>query len=301
MSRDVFNWVSHLIRTKPDQSTSRAWSETGHLVVERYHCGRIQNDKLIFTAQDKFQLRRQLKKEFGLAPFLTKQLPDDRMDIAKHHDNEKLARLAPSHDHIIVNSPDGTLQLNKQRIYLHTEQIPSAGMMCLGSSINQIDHESIVVVENLPIMQLCNSFTLPPLCQKALWVYRGDHKSGAKAKACYDLLKRFGQDKKVIVFSDMDPKGLEIALTLPYASYWLGPETKAWTGCLQSRHASLSGYDVQTRAMKYLLNKSDAGSLSKPINDLVLQMRTEHSSYRQEHMFAHNIPLALFPLFQRGR
>jgi len=296
MSRNVFKWVSDLIRTKPDQSTSRAWSETGNLVIERYHCGRIQNDKLIFTAQDKFQLRRQLKKEFGLDPFLTKQLPDDRLDIAKHHDNEKLARHAPSHDHILVNSPGGTLQLNKQQVQLHTEQLPSAGMMCLSSGINQIDHKSIVVVENLAIMQLCNSFTLPPLCKKALWVYRGDHKSGAKAKVCYDLLKRFGHDKKVIVFSDMDPKGLEIALTLPYASYWLGPETDAWTRCLQSPHASRSGYDIQTSAMKYLLNRSETGTLSKPIHDLVLQMRTEHSSYRQEHMFAHNIPLALFPI-----
>ena len=296
VSRKVFKWVSDLIKTKPDQTTTRAWSMIGSSVIELYHCGHIQNDKLIFTAQDKFQLRSKLKSEFGIDPFFTTQLPDDRLDIARHHDNEKLARLPPSHDHILINNPKGSLLLNKQQIQLQSEHILSAGLMCLSSGINQIDHESIVVVENLPIMQLCNAFTLPPLCKNALWIYRGDYKSGAKMNACYDLLNRFGNDKNIIVFSDMDPKGLEIALTIPHANYWLGPETDAWTDCLKSRHASRSGFDIQTSAMNYLMKISDTGCLSKPINDLILLMRTKHSSYRQEHMYVHNIALALFPI-----
>ena len=259
MSHRVFKWVSDLIKTKPDQTTIRAMSVIGYSVIERYQNGRIQNDKLLFTAQDKFQLRSKLKSEFGLDPFFTTQLPDDRLDIAKLHHNEKIARLPPSHDHILINSPNGILQLNKQQIELQAEQLPSAGMMCLSSGIAQIDHESIVVVENLPIMQLCNTFILPPLCQKALWIYRGDHKNGAKVNACHDLLNRFGQDRDVIVFSDMDPKGLEIALTIPNANYWLGPETEIWIDCLRSRQASHSGYDIQSKAMQYLLKRS-AGS-----------------------------------------
>ena len=296
MSRDVFNWVSNLVTTKPSQPTTRARTEIGQLVIERYHCGRIQNNKLLFTAQDKFKLRSKLKSEFGFDPLFTKQLPDDRLEVAIHHDNEKLAKLPPSHDHILINSPSGILQLNKQQIQLHSEQLPNAGMMCLSSGINHIEHGAIVVVENLPIMQLCPSFLLPHLCQNALWIYRGDYKSGAKASACYDLLKRLGKDKEVIVFSDMDPKGLEIALTIPYAKYWLGPETDVWTNCLQSRYSSPSGYDSQSKAMKYLLDKINTDTFSEPINDLITQMGTERSSYRQEHMYVHNIPLSLCPI-----
>ena len=296
MNRKMFSWISHLVKNNPGQTTTHPSSEIGLSVIERYQCGRSHNNKLIFTTKDKSELRSQIKHEINIDPFITDQLPDSRLELAKFHDNEKLAKNPVSQDHILINCPTGSLQLNNQNIQLHPDIIPNVGFMPIASSISQINHNAIVVVENLAIMQLCNQLALPPLCKNALWVYRGDNKSGAKAEACYDLLTRFGQDKEVIVFSDMDPKGLEIALTLPYASYWLGPETDSWTRCLQSPHASRSGYDLQTRAMKYLLNRSDAGSLSKPINDLVLLMRTEHSSYRQEHMLAHNIPLALFPI-----
>jgi hypothetical protein len=51
MSRRVFKWVSDLIKTKPDQTTIRAMSVIGYSVIERYQNGRIQNDKLLFTAE----------------------------------------------------------------------------------------------------------------------------------------------------------------------------------------------------------------------------------------------------------
>ncbi len=297
MNRQMFSWISHLVKNRPGHTTTHPSSKIGLSVIERYQCGRSQNNRLIFTAKDKSELRSQIKRELNIDPFVIDQLPDSRLELAKIHHNEKLAKNPVSQDHILINSPTGMVQLNTQQIQLYPDIIPSVGFMPIASKISQINHNAIVVVENLAIMQLCNQLALPNLCQNAFWMYRGDNKSGAKAEACYDLLTRFGQDKEVIVFSDMDPKGLEIALTIPYANYWLGPEIDAWTHCLQSRHASRSGYDVQTKAMTYLLKRSDASSLSKPINDLVLLMHTEHSSYRQEHMYAHNIPLSLFPLF----
>jgi LytS/YehU family sensor histidine kinase len=47
-----------------------------------------------------------------------------------------------------------------------------------------------------------------------------------------------------------------------------------------------------------LLNKKEKGLLSKPIHDLLVQMQTERSTYRQEHMVAHHISLAVFSLYQ---
>ncbi|QCW82210.1 hypothetical protein [Methylotuvimicrobium buryatense] len=61
------------------------------------------------------------------------------------------------------------------------------------------------------------------MARRALWAYRGDPKTGSKINVCHDFVDRFGADKTVVVFSDMDPKGLEIALTMPHANYWLGP------------------------------------------------------------------------------
>jgi hypothetical protein len=94
----------------------------------------------------------------------------------------------------------------------------------------------------------------------------------------------------------MDPKGLEIALTIPYADYWLGPEPSAWDSCFKSKQASRSGYDQQGVAMAYLLKECDKGYVAVPFSDLVSRMKKERSSYRQEHSFAHDVQLSLFPI-----
>jgi hypothetical protein len=296
MNRKLFNWISRLVKNNPGLSTIRSSSEIGSSVLERYGYGRKQNNKLIFTVKDKNSLRLAVKRELNIDPFDTEQLPDSRVDVAEFYANEKLAKNPVSQDHILVNCPTGVIQLNHQTIHLHSDSIASVGFMPIASAINQVNHDVLVVVENLAIMQLCNQLILPTLCQNALWLYRGDHKSGAKAEACYDLLTRFGQGKEVIVFSDMDPKGLEIALTIPYAKYWLGPDITQWSTCLQSKYASRSGYDIQSKAMGYLLKLKEKGILSTETVELILQMQKEQSAYRQEHMFAHQVPLSLFRL-----
>ncbi len=292
----MFSWISHLVKNRPGHTTTHPSSKIGLSVIERYQCGRSQNNRLIFTAKNKSELRSQIKRELNIDPFVIDQLPDSRLELAKIHHNEKLAKNPVSQDHILINSPTGIVQLNNQQIQLYPDIIPSVGFMPIASKISQINHNAIVVVENLAIMQLCKQLALPAICQNALWVYRGDNKSGAKAEACFDLLTRFGADKTVIVFSDMDPKGLEIALTMPHANYWLGPESSQWSSCLQSKPASRSGYDIQIKAMKYLLKQRDKETLSIAIKTLILQMQTEQSSYRQEHMVAHNIALSLFSI-----
>jgi len=296
MNRQMFNWISKLVKNNPSQTSTHPSSKTGLSVIENYGYGRNQNNKLIFTADDKRSIRSQVKRELEIDPFDTSQLPETRAEIAKIHNNEKLANRPVSQDHILINCPTGNIQLNNQIIKLHPDIIASSGFMAIASSISQINHDVIVVVENLAIMQWCNQLTLPPLCQNALWVYRGDYKSGAKTKACYDLLKRFGQDKEVIVFSDMDPKGLEIALTIPFSKYWLGPDSSEWLACLQSKQASHSGYDLQIQAMKHLSSQKEKAVLSIAFNELINEIEKSQSSYRQEHMIAHNIQLSLLPI-----
>jgi len=166
----------------------------------------------------------------------------------------------------------------------------------MNSSIRTVEHETIVVVENLSIMQLCHSWQLPVPDRQALWVYRGDYKSGAKANSCRDFISRFGVGKTVIVFSDMDPKGLEIALTLPFAQFWLGPDEDSWRTLLTSRFASRIGFDTQSEAMAYLLRQLDSNGLSEPFKRLISVLRDERSSFRQEHAYSYNAVLELFPL-----
>lgn len=295
MDRKMYQWISQLVKDKPNQDSERSLSRVGRQVQARYGCGYISDNRLIFSADDKRRLRQQVKKEVGRDPF-TEQLPDNRLEMAQFHANEKLAAKPVSDDHLLLNSADGVIRINGEQIQLHPQSLTSAGLLCLNSSIQTVEHQTIVVVENLAIMALCNDWQLPLTDPQTLWIYRGDHKSGAKAQACRDFVERFGADKTVIVFSDMDPKGLEIALTMPHVDYWLGPEQKVWRTCLQSRLANREGFDMQNSALTYLERLSDQQRLSGALNELITCMKEERSSYRQEHMFSQQIEFEMFSI-----
>ncbi|MGR9046669.1 MAG: DUF7281 domain-containing protein [Gammaproteobacteria bacterium] len=301
MNRQLFKWISELVADTPNQTTERRVSSQGKSVLERYHCGYLKHNRLVFTAQDKLLLRQRVKEELGLDPFTTRELPDDRLEMAAFHANEKLASKPAGHDHLLLNSPNGNLRLNGENIALQPLKLPTAGLMCLNSGITTVEHTALVVVENLAMMQVCTTLALPPAAQNALWIYRGDHKSGAKADACREFVERFGADKDVIVFSDMDPKGLEIALTMPHVDYWLGPQPESWDSCLNSRQANRDGFDLQRGAMAYLQRVKDSGELSPVLTNLLACLKQHRSSYRQEHMASHAIALALFPVAALSR
>jgi hypothetical protein len=298
MNRQMYQWISKLVREKPDQDSKRSIKPLSQQVMARYGCGYVSNSRLIFRAEDKRRLRQRVKDEMGLDPF-TEELPNERLEMAQYHANEKLAAKPAGNDQLLLNSADGIVRVNGAQIQLHPESIKTAGLLCLNSSIQTVEHQTIIVVENLAIMPLCHTWQLPLPDRQALWVYRGDHKSGAKAEACCDFLQRFGAGKTVIVFSDMDPKGLEIALTMPHARYWLGPESSTWDDCFNSAYASRSGYDKQSDAMAFVMKTRDEGLLTEPFSELVSRIRKERSSFRQEHCYAHNVGLSLFPIKQK--
>lgn len=299
MNDPMFRWISKLVRDKPDQTSDRPLSQIALRVQAHYRCGDIRNNRLFFSVQDKQNLRRRVVEELSLDPFIVEQLPDSRLEMAQYHPNEKLAAKPAGDDHLLLSSADGVIRINDVQIPLHPGSISQAGLLCLNSGIRTVEHQTIVVIENLAIMPLCHSWRLPVPDEQALWVYRGDHKSGAKAQACRDFIERFGADKTVIVFSDMDPKGLEIALTMPHADYWLGPEQASWRACLQSKQANREGFDLQSRAMTYLERLAGQGMLEGTLHELLLCFNEERSSFRQEHMFNRQVGLALFSLALR--
>lgn len=290
----MFQWISQLVRDKPEQVTHRPLSEIGQQIQSYYHCGHIRSNRLVFSAEDKRRLRQRAKDEMGLDPFVIEQLPADRLAMAQCHANEKLATKTMGGDPLLLNSADGIIRVNNQQIRLQPESLSAAGLLCLNSSIRSVEHQTIVVVENLAIMPLCHTWRIACVEPQALWVYRGDYKSGAQANTCRDFVERLGTEKTVIVFSDMDPKGLEIALTMPHVDYWLGPEQKSWRTHLCSGLANREGFDLQSGALAYLERLSGEQRQPEAINELLLCMKEERSSYRQEHMFSRRVGLELF-------
>lgn len=297
MDRKMYKWISGLVTDKPDQSSSRPISQLGQQVQSEYQCGYISNKHLIFSVEDKHRLRQQIITELNVDPFTTQQLPTSRLEMAKFHANEKLASKSAGHDHLLLNCADGILRINNIQIPLHSQSVASAGLLCLNSSLRSIEHQTIVVIENLSIMSLCHRWQLPQEIQQALWVYRGDYKSGASVQVCHDFLEHFGADKTIVVFSDMDPKGLEIALSLPFAKFWIGPTTHSWRSLLNNHVANRTGFDTQTKAMNYLLQQLASTELSAAFVNLITVIREERSSFRQEHLYSHNVGLELIPIY----
>ncbi len=121
----MYQWISALVRDKPDQSTIRRNSTHGQQIMTRYGCGYVSKQQLVFSADDKRRLRQQVKDELGIDPFVTGQLPENRLEMAKYHPNEKLASKPVSHDLLLLNSPDGVIRLNGKNIQLHPELIPT--------------------------------------------------------------------------------------------------------------------------------------------------------------------------------
>lgn len=292
----MYQWISKLVRDKPDQDSTRKISQLSEQVMMRYGCGYVSKNNAIFSTEHKHRLRQRIIDELGLDPFIVEQLPDDRLEMAKYHANEKLAAKSAGNDHLLLNSADGVLRINGVEMPLYPESISSAGLMCLNSSIRSVEHDTVVIVENLAIMPLCHAWRIAAVGPQALWVYRGDNKSGATAGACCDFIKRFGEGKTIIVFSDMDPKGLEIALTFPFAKFWLGPNEASRQPLLNSQYANPDGYDIQSKAVSYLLRQSDSNVLSEPFKDLISAIRDARSSFRQEQTYSHDVPLELVPI-----
>jgi hypothetical protein len=69
MDRNMYQWISQLIRDKPEQATSRSISGRGREVQAHYGCGYVSGNRLIFSAEDKRRLRQRVKDELGLDPF----------------------------------------------------------------------------------------------------------------------------------------------------------------------------------------------------------------------------------------
>ena len=122
----MFQWISRLVRDKPNQDSKRPLSPLGRQVLAYYGCGYVSNNRLIFSAEDKRCLRRQVIDELGLDPFTTEQLPAERLEMAQYHANEKLAAKPAGDDQLLLNSADGIIRVNNAQIRLYPESIKTA-------------------------------------------------------------------------------------------------------------------------------------------------------------------------------
>ena len=245
-------------------------------------------DYLLFNEQDRAYLIARVQYENGVhlfrEPYPGKQ---SRQQSAKSERNEKTHSYAVSRDFILLNSLQ-PLQLNKQQFPV--SPLTSLGVYLKADEITSVEHQQIVLVENLTIMANLSALNIPESLHSALWLYRGDIKRQQRTGSAYQFFRHFKKTHQLICFSDLDPAGIQIALTCG-AQYWLTAEENDVVN-LELQGDESEWYKQKT-AIKYLEGIID---LPAKCRSAFAEMCASHKTLKQEHMLAHHIKLGLFPL-----
>ena len=260
-------------------------------MVDTHRLGRIQDGWWFYTEQDRAAIIELVQQQLHI-DLLFDHYPDKstRVDNALSHNNEKFNALSVSNDFVLVNALQ-TLQLNGQEIEVGS--ISSLGLYIDASKINSVEHQFIVLVENLAVMANLKHLVFMDNAahlKNALWLYRGDQKSIQSTHQAYAFFRSFTASHQLLCFADVDPKGLEIALS--------SSATKVLT--VQTRLLetfNISGIEKdfynQIKSVNYLKSRTFSADFQSLFSTICEYKKT----IKQEHILAHQIPVAVVELF----
>ena len=277
-----------------------------------FHFGKfdLSQQGLTFTLTDILQLSKEVQLSHGVDirndPYPVKE---DRLTIAATSRNEKENSYAVSKAFILINSlSDININLACHKV----APLTSLGMYIKAEEITSIEHSAIVLVENLAVMANLNAINLASIqtirtaqntqsksnnidLSKALWLYRGDVKAQQTTGTSYHFFRHFKGNIPLVCFSDLDPKGIEIALTSD-ADYWLTIE-----------NTSEISMELSGNEQEWYKQGASISFLQKKINTMTSQdvacwqklfesLRTHRKTLKQEHILKHNLALSLIEL-----
>lgn len=253
-----------------------------------YGFGVIDGDYLHFSEADRQSLIDSVLSENRQHLFRDEYAAaQSRQENAQTQRNEKDNSYAVSRDFILLNTLQ-SFTLNGQQFPVNP--LTSLGLYLKADEILSVEHKQIVLVENLAIMSHLGALNIPESLHSALWLYRGDVKAQQQTSCAYQFFRRFKQSNQLICFSDLDPAGIQIALSSD-AHYWLTPEDSLVI------NSELQGDEQewfkQQGAISYLDKKTD---LPEKCRSAFAQMRRVRKTLKQEQILALNIELQLFAL-----
>lgn len=178
----------------------RAWLED-HFDV------RVINDIVVMDAATKSQIRQLLEQQnpgFNVKAGLPQQA--DHLTMSKVMLNEKLGSVKPNENYVLLKGRTGKVSLEAGDVKLSPEN-------SLRIPVNQLKLSAVdclLVVENLDVFDALPHYDIP-IDGNVLLVYRG-HDKGT-SKGLKTLLTQAKDKCTIYWFPDMDPKGLQIALS----------------------------------------------------------------------------------------
>tara|TARA_B100000809_G_scaffold124953_1_gene123208 strand:+ start:1565 stop:2551 length:987 start_codon:yes stop_codon:yes gene_type:complete len=313
MSKQLYNFTQDKLQ-KNRQGGQIKNSALATRLYEEYNFGQFDFNKksLIFTLQDILVLSEEIQSRLSIDirqdPYPSKE---DRISSAKKFRNEKDNSYAVSKDFILVNSLS---HLNVNHSSHKISPLTSLGSYIRADDIMSVEHSAIVLVENLAVMANLslininsmnikinnNSGTLHNIPYKeidltqALWLYRGDIKPQQTTNTSYEFFRRFKDNTPLICFSDLDPKGIEIALTCN-ADYWLTLDdtneiTMPLSGDEQEWYKQSVSVNFLNEQLKHDIQPVENTHCWQTIFNILLSHK---KTLKQEHMLTHKLPLRL--------
>lgn len=240
-----------------DFSLNQTWED----IHRDYAIGQLNRGKIKLTATDKQQLHQLVYCQSGvdLNQHSISELNSLHREqaLAISH-NEKLAGLKVKDNRLAIKAmPNQRLNINQQ-----SYSLPAFAHLDIAlENITQVEHDCILVTENYRCfdqlahlnIKLNSSFASP------LVIYRGDR--DYRLDTCLQLFEQL--KKPVIAMTDLDPSGLMIAQSLPYAVALVAPELSiAESFLINPNTANPNLYTQQLATCQTALDTSEYAPIS---------------------------------------
>jgi len=269
-------------------------STLGRFIAREFDFGQVDHHQCLrFSGLELITLSRDIAQLTGNNPAWDDYIKLSRPERAKSHNSTKLQALPVSEDFVLVNCLD-SLKINQQVSRL--PPLSALGVYLNASEFESIEHQQIILVENLAVMASLALLKLPDAIDDPLFVYRGDVKPEQNITSAYQFFRSWSLSHQLVCFSDFDPAGLLIAISSG-ASGCLVPTTfsrhDVLTTELKDSEQNWWQQNHQKTALDSLIKQN---SLPLELMIAFQQMSDYRRTWQQEHMISHQTPLQLIAL-----
>jgi hypothetical protein len=200
-----------------------------------YHNGK----GFVFTEQSKTRFRQEVELLYPRIN-MRQGLPSqqNRLEVVEFVNNDKLADIKPNDQYVLVTS-QAAINVFARDVIL----APTVSLRLPVDAIDIANLKSVIIVENQDVFDVWHQVKLDSKYQHSLVVYRGNDKS--LAKGVKTLVAQLVQGTEVLLFADLDPKGLEMAYTIQGVTGLLAPS-------LEDIQTKLSVYSQESLFLRQL-------------------------------------------------
>ena len=258
-------------------------------LCEKCDVGDIGPRVIKLSATHRERLRCAVIRNYGFDP-LHVEPAGDRVETAAIIKDEKLFSESVFGDQLILASPNG----NTIFTINGPANTPSGSLLSLRPDTLETDQiDTIVIVENGSLMIHWDRWANVTWLDKALLLYRGHGKNAETVLSLVDLLR---ERANIIVFTDFDPSGFDIALRFHPNALILPSEWQEWRAghSFVKRFNKIDNYFSQVSSLgadwlqKYPILKSN-----DTLSALLAHIEQEKLAITQEHIIANNKSLFL--------